>query len=113
VVAVAGEVDLATAPELPARLRDAVASPASAVVADLADVEFLDSSGVGALLIADQTARQHGTGLIVRGAKPAVRRVFDILGLTDQLTIESDETPGRGRQCDDADNATHRLPDES
>ena len=70
VVAVEGEIDLATAPALLAALRDAVASPASAVVADLTGVEFIDSSGVHALLVAAAAARQHGSRLIVRGAKP-------------------------------------------
>ena len=44
VVAVEGEIDLATAPALLAALRDAVASPASAVVADLTGVEFIEIS---------------------------------------------------------------------
>ena len=91
VVAVEGEL---------AALRDVVASPATAVVADLAGVRFIDSSGVHALLVANEAARQHESTFIVRGARPAVALVFDVLGLADLLTIESDGTDGHAQPND-------------
>src|SRR5207253_1921396 len=49
-VAVAGEIDLATAPQLEAELVSAIAAAHTFVEVDLADVTFLDSQGIAVLI---------------------------------------------------------------
>ncbi|MCU1464658.1 MAG: anti-anti-sigma factor [Actinomycetia bacterium] len=88
VVSVEGEVDIATAPVLYATLRDAAGGSGSSVVADFADVTFIDSSGVQCLLAAQRDAESLGTTLGVHGPRPNVLLVFDLLGLTDRLVVE-------------------------
>lgn len=88
VVTVEGDVDIATAPALYATLRDAVDGSAKSVFADFADVSFIDSSGVQCLLVAQRDAESLGTTLGVYRPRPNVLRVFDLLGLTDQLVVE-------------------------
>jgi len=67
-VAVAGELDMATVPELEGMLRHARAD-ARLVVLDLRELEFIDSSGVHLLLAATRRAREAGGRLLVaRGA---------------------------------------------
>jgi len=88
VVSVVGEVDIATAPMLQEALRDATMRHTNCIVADFADVRFIDSSGVQALLAAQQVAADIGISLVVHSARPNVALVFEVLGLTDQLVFE-------------------------
>ena len=58
---------------------------------DLSELAFLDSSGVRVLLEAFKTLRTNGKDLILASPPPHVRRVFDILGLSNAgVTIEPD-----------------------
>ena len=77
VVRVAGEIDTAT--EL--RLRDALLAAvgqrgATHVVVDLAEVVFIDSTGVGALMAARNAAARAGRSLSVRNANGIVGQVL-------------------------------------
>jgi len=75
-----GELDIATAPELVqmlARLRH----HGHAVIVDLAEVTFMDSTGLTTLMDAHQRARSTGWSFAARRPSPAVRRVFDLAGV--------------------------------
>jgi anti-sigma B factor antagonist len=63
VLAVAGEVDLSTAPELHRELDRLVDAGAGTVVADLTAVTFLDSTGLSALVAGRNRARAAGGDL--------------------------------------------------
>lgn len=88
-VHLAGEIDLATAPQLRLALSAVLATPVppSEVRVDLAEVSFLDATGVGLLLRAREAAHQAGVGLTVHHPRGIVRRVLDVLGLTDELGV--------------------------
>lgn len=49
-VAVSGEIDMATAPELRRALERAIPDTEQGLVIDLLDVSFMDSSGLGVLV---------------------------------------------------------------
>lgn len=53
----------------------------TAVVVDLAEVPFVDSAGLGALVAGVRTVRGAGGDVAVVGARPALRRLFDMTGL--------------------------------
>jgi anti-anti-sigma factor len=80
-----GEIDKATAP----LLRDCLTELRGDVVLDLAALEFLDSTGLGVLIRANRNLEETGGTLRVRDPQPQVRRVLDITGLGEWLTIES------------------------
>jgi anti-anti-sigma factor len=48
---------------------------------DLKDVEFIDSSGLGALAVGHKTARQRGCRLLIFNLQPTVRLIFEITQL--------------------------------
>ncbi len=78
-----GELDLATAPELDRRLREAEVF-APRVVVDMRRLEFMASSGLSALVASRERHRQRGAegpGLIV--ADGQVRRVLELTGCDD------------------------------
>lgn len=85
VLEVGGAVDAASEPRLAVVLRQRLDSFAATLVLDLSAVTFLDSEGVMTLLDAAHYARIHAKPLVVI-TSPAVNRLLEILGLTDQFT---------------------------
>ena len=79
VVAVGGEVDMATAPQLDA----ALATVDGDVVVDLAAVTFLDSSGIGVLVKAAQRSSAAGHVLRTRAERDNVWRTLQVTNLAD------------------------------
>lgn len=82
VVALEGEIDLATVPGMRARLAAAARrEECECLVVDLAGVGFLDASGVGALVAARRSMAARGGRLVLARPRPVVSRVLEILGM--------------------------------
>lgn len=84
VVAVVGEVDTETAPELAAVLSTQLAE-ARLVVVDLDGVEFFGSAGLQALFEAHELAVRRGRGLRLVCHSRMVNRVMDTSGLRQRF----------------------------
>lgn len=78
VLSVSGEVDLATAPQLRQQLVDLVGDGHRRVVVDMTGTEFLDSTGLGALVAGLKRLRAHDGEMRVVCTTPRVRKVFEI-----------------------------------
>jgi anti-sigma B factor antagonist len=91
VIAVRGELDLATAPELEAALLPDLREGGSALL-DLRGLEFMDSTGVRVIVAAHHAAQEHGGTLaLVRTAPDGpVARVLEISGLDAVLDMVDD-----------------------
>ena len=92
-VVVSGEVDLHTAPGLRAALDQAVVQAGQdsrAVVVDLAQVGFLDSTGLGELVAAHKALAASGGRLHLVVAHDRVGRLLRITGLADVLVVHPD-----------------------
>lgn len=88
VVSVCGDLDLGSAPLLEAALRG-LAPFERPVVVDLAGVDFIDSSGVRSLLAVNQmVADAVGTPVALTGGTPATRRLIELTGIDQVLTVE-------------------------
>jgi anti-sigma B factor antagonist len=84
-VRVIGEVDLRTSPELQATLKTEMESGRH-VLLDLSHVEFMDSTGIGVLIGAIQSARENDWDFAVsRQLSPTVDRLVEISGLRPLL----------------------------
>lgn len=91
VVAVAGEIDLYTAPRLHSELAGAVSGDGpTRVVVDMAGVEFCDSTGMNVLLAGLRRARERGGDLVLAGPRPAVRKILQVTGLESVFTVLDD-----------------------
>ena len=90
VVIAAGEIDLATSPQL----RDALLAPevnSSSVVLDLREVTFIDSSGLGVIVGQQKRAQEREERFAVAvGGSLAVQRILDLSGLVKVLDIVDD-----------------------
>jgi anti-anti-sigma factor len=80
VLRVAGELDILTSPELGALVGDR-SRRYRTVVVELEDVDFIDSSGVNTILVADQDCRRDGCRLVATEGSRQVRRVLELCGL--------------------------------
>ena len=87
VLAVKGEVDLDTAPKLKSRLQEAVDRSATNIAVHLAEVEFLDSSGLGVLIGGLKRCKEGGGILALVSPRRAVRKVLSITGLDKVFPI--------------------------
>ena len=92
-VAVTGEIDPTTAALFRTALEEA-GTRAPRVVVDLSGVTFIDSTGISALIHAHQSVRPPGT-LVLRSPSPTARRLLDLTGLDQIMSIEGD--PDRDR----------------
>ena len=86
-MAVTGELDLRTSPQLEERLARAFDAGTELVILDLRQIEFMDSTGLRVFLSAHQRARETGRRFaLVRGADQ-VERVLTLTGVRDLLTV--------------------------
>jgi anti-sigma B factor antagonist len=83
-LAIAGELDLATAPELAARAEQ-ICAEGRELVFDLSELAFIDSTGLLAILKTRELCAQRGCGFFLTPGPPAVQRLFELTGLLDQL----------------------------
>lgn len=57
------------------------------LILDLAEVKYVDSSGLSAILTADRLWKQLGSFILTGIEHPAVKKLIDISQLNDVLTI--------------------------
>jgi anti-sigma B factor antagonist len=86
VIAATGELDLSGAAALEAEIESLTADPGiGTVVLDLSGLEFMDSSGLRTIVLADMRAREAGRRFaLVRGPE-TVHRVYEITRMSDRL----------------------------
>ncbi|WP_193373720.1 MULTISPECIES: STAS domain-containing protein [Nocardiopsis] len=88
VVAVSGEIDLYTAPQLHSELVDALEDGARRLIIDMSRVEFCDSTGMNVLLSAMKRAREKEGDLELVAPKPAVMKILEVTGLNAVFTLK-------------------------
>ncbi len=92
VLALTGELDPHTAPLLQEQI-DAVRSAAGAarpttVVLELSGLTFIDSSGLRVVISTQRSLAADGGQLVLRGPSETARRLLEITGLVDHITVE-------------------------
>lgn len=87
VLLVSGDIDIHTAPQLRDRLAELQDAGSTRVVVDLAGVNFLDSSALGALVAAHRDLTADGGTLRLAAARPHVLKIFQITRLTEVIPL--------------------------
>ena len=85
-VHVAGDLDIATTPQLERTLRESQ-SQARLVVLDLRELAFIDCAGVHAIVAASSRARRAGCRLLLVRGPAQVDRVFSLTGQSHEVEI--------------------------
>ena len=88
-----GELDLASAGVLTRAVREAWSSGGEHVLIELEHLEFIDSSGLRALLDLRETAALEGRDLALRPGPSVVQRIFDLTGTRGLFNWRSSGSP--------------------
>ena len=86
-IALAGEIDMYTSPEFRDDLRSCIERGATDVIVDLSAATFIDSTFLGVVLGGMRSLRERG-GEISVVCPDSIRRIFEISGLDQVLTID-------------------------
>jgi anti-anti-sigma factor len=86
VVRLWGDLDLVSAPKLDACL---LALAGDDVIVDLAEVTFMDTTGLDAIVVANRRANVAGRLFVLRAPSHHVMRVLEVTGLDRAVTFET------------------------
>lgn len=89
VIALAGEIDLQTSPQV----REAVLGSlrqGGPVVVDMGGIAYIDSSGVASLVEGFQVARRQGVAFVLAAVSPAAMRVLQLARLDKVFSFQPD-----------------------
>jgi anti-sigma B factor antagonist len=85
VVAIAGELDMATAPQLQDQITDLLDKGRSRLVFDLAEVSFCDSTGLSVFVRAKNSCDEAGGGVRLAAPQRGVLRILEVSGLVEVM----------------------------
>ena len=87
ILALAGEIDLHFAPIFRTLLEQPTAVPAEALVLDLSDVTFIDSSGIAVIIEHLRSATRRANTFCIGGMSDAVQQIFEIINLAKAMPV--------------------------
>jgi len=93
----AGELDAYTAPDLRDTLAEHIRSGVAWIIADLGQLRYLDSTGLGILVGAAKQCRQAGGDLAVACDRRNLLKIFQISGTQEILNVVADVEAARAR----------------
>jgi anti-sigma B factor antagonist len=86
VVALAGELDIATSARVKEALDELAQARSCRLVVDLSRLSFVDSTGLAMFVALDKRCRENGgPELEIRPGPPAVQRLFELVGAAGRL----------------------------
>jgi anti-anti-sigma factor len=86
-VRVVGELDALSAPELRECFISCAHDGQDRVLVELAELDFIDSSGIEALLIGHQRLRAQGGQFLLKEPPPRLSAILEITGLDRTFTV--------------------------
>jgi len=87
-IAVSGELDMATAPQLAAAIEQAARRGQNEIVLDLSGLRFCDSSGLSVFVRAHRDLQTAGGGLTLGNPSERLRMLLATTNLDDELNID-------------------------
>lgn len=87
VIVLEGEADMSAAPRFRERLDESLGSEVRAVVLDLADVGFMDSTMLRELLRAHAAVTERGGVVALAGVQSPVRRLLELTRTSELFTL--------------------------
>ena len=86
-ISLGGEVDLYTAPEFKQQLLEVISQGAQAVIVDLTNTTFIDSTTLGVLVGGVKRLRPNGGQLSLVCSDRNITKIFEITGLDRVFSI--------------------------
>lgn len=91
VVDASGEIDMQSSPKMREQLRGLVAKKPKRIVVNLAEVKYIDSSGLATLVECLQSTKKTDTQLVLIGMNDNVKDIFELSGLNRVFQIMDSE----------------------
>ena len=88
VIALAGEIDMVTVPDVRRCITQCTAGGYIDITLDMSDLSFMDSGGVAVIAATIKELNRRGGRLALRNPTPIVKRVLEISRLAGLLEIE-------------------------
>jgi anti-sigma B factor antagonist len=86
-IAVSGELGIASAPELEQALDQIRPELTKLVIVDLRELEFMDSTGLSIIVRAHQRLSESNCELTLIKGQPQVQRLLDLTGVADRVRL--------------------------
>ena len=86
-IAVEGDIDLYSSPDLRKAVLKAVPRSAEGVAVDLSGVTYMDSSGVATLVEGLRSAKEHGRSFVLDSPSAAVMKVLELARLESVFEV--------------------------
>jgi anti-anti-sigma factor len=87
VLAVSGELDLVSSPELEQALERVYGFEPELLILDLREVDFMDSAGLSVVVKAQKWAQSTSTRFGLVNGSPQVRRLLTLTGMDERITV--------------------------
>lgn len=87
-VVLSGEIDSYTAPRMNEAFAELDDVAGRHVVLDLADVGFVDSAGLSAIVLCMGSVRRGGGAVSVRSMSPQLLKLFEITGISRMFPVD-------------------------
>ena len=87
IIDLVGDLDFHTARQLREKLIELNSEGVTDVILDLAELDFIDSSGLSVLVAALKRLRNQGGDLVLQSVSDQTRRVLEVSGLSRVLSI--------------------------
>lgn len=82
-----GEVDIYTSPELKSQIFALIEERSADIIIDGESLEYIDSTGLGALMSIYKKMQENSLNLKIINLKPNIYKLFDITGLNKVFNI--------------------------
>lgn len=92
-----GALDMASAAGLNETLLKLCANGARSITLDLTNLEFMDSTGLYAILAAKELCQQHDYEFSLIPGPAPIQRLFEVTGLIDSLPFQASASNGADR----------------
>lgn len=89
-----GELDLVCAPNLDGALQQLCTDRTEALTLDLSEITFMDSTGLRAILLAEELCEKHDCKLVLIPGSRQVQRLFEVTGLLERLPFHASNGNG-------------------
>jgi anti-sigma B factor antagonist len=102
-VRIAGELNINTAPDLRRSLNKHVRHELPALLLDLSELEFMDTSGLATIIESHLSVQRYGGQVVLFGMPGQIREVFQVTGVEKIFTILESEQAALQHIGQDAD----------
>jgi anti-sigma B factor antagonist len=88
-----GDLDMSSCAELKAMIAQLCEEGIEQLAIDLSSLDFMDSTGLHAIISASALCAKHGNEFSVTAVPPRARRIFELTGLAGQPWFEGGSSP--------------------